>query len=656
MKTQPESLCMGCLEPAGAGVCPMCGWSEDTAPVSPLYLRPRTVLDGRYLLGRVLGAGGFGITYLGWDLNLGMKLAIKEYFPSAFGARDADRSTVIPTSAQGRKIFDQGLERFLDEGRALAKFQGHPCIASVLTFFRENGTSYLVMKYEEGITLQAYLQERGGRIDYRQAMSLAMPVMDALRVVHQAGILHRDISPDNMFINRAGQVKILDFGSAKHDLAAQNRSTQITLKRGYSPEEQYRSNGKIGPWTDVYALGATIYQTVTGQIPPESLDRLDEDLLQPPSQLGIQLPNQAEEAIMRALAVRASNRFQTIKEFQDAMLAGPSVTELPPRTVLDAATQPGKTRRWRVPAAFAAGVLCVLGLLWMATAAPQVNRFDADPGVIAAGRSAVLRWSVDHGSVAIEPGIGQVDESRGERTVTPPATTTYKLTASRFLRSVTRSVVIVVSALPRKADLAPLKPKSIVTESPRVPPPRIISFNADPPAVSRGQSTTLTWSVEGKLDALSVWGIGRVEPDGSLQVSPPETRTYSLRATGPAGSDSASVQVIVNQSTPSTQSPPPQTPAPQTPSHSDPPGILHIEIFDEKGQSMPALIEVEGIGARASEHILSPTHTGLQEGKFPPGIYRVKVTARGYAAGEAKATIVSGVETLIQVHMVQAPK
>ncbi len=360
---------------------------------------------------------------------------------------------------------------------------------------------------------------------------------------------------------------------------------------------------------------------------------------------------------MRALAVRASNRFQTIKEFQDAMLAGPSVTELPPRTVLDEAKPPRKTRRWRVPAVFAAGVLCVLGLLWMAIATPQVIRFDADPAAIAAGRSAVLRWSVDHGSVAIEPGIGHVDESRGERTVTPPATTTFKLTARRFFRSVTRSVVVGVSALPRTTDVASMKPKAIATESPRVPPPRIISFSADPPAVSRGQATTLTWSVEGKLDALSVWGIGRVEPDGSLQVSPPETRTYSLRATGPAGSDSASVQVIVNQSTPSTQPPPPQPPPPQPPAHSDPPGILHIGKYsDEKGQSMPALIEVEGIGARASEHVLSPTHTGLQEGKFPPGIYRVKVTARGYATGEAKATIVSGVETPIQVHMVQAPK
>ncbi len=121
-----------------------------------------------------------------------------------FGARDADRSTVIPTTTQGRKIFDQGLERFLEEGRALAKFQGHPCIASVLTFFRENGTSYLVMKYTRRASrCRRIMQERGGRIDYRQAMSLAMPVMDALRVVHEAGILHRDISPDNMFINRA---------------------------------------------------------------------------------------------------------------------------------------------------------------------------------------------------------------------------------------------------------------------------------------------------------------------------------------------------------------------------------------------------------------------------------------------------------------------
>ena len=650
MRTAPENLCMGCMEAAGSRVCPLCGWAADTDAASLFHLRPRTVLDGRYLLGRVLGAGGFGITYLGWDLNLGVKLAIKEYFPSAFGARGADRTTVVPSTTQSRTIFDQGLTRFLEEGRALAKFQGNPCIASVLTFFSENGTSYLVMKYEDGITLQQYLHERGGRIEHQKAMDLAMPVMDALRAVHEAGILHRDISPDNIFITRGGQVKILDFGSAKHDLAMQNRSTQITLKRGYSPEEQYRSNGKVGPWTDVYALGATIYHAITGQVPPESLDRLDEDSLQPPSKCGIQLPGHVEQAIMRALAVRAAGRFQTMKEFQNAITAGPAVAEPPHPTVHTAPRQPGKAIRWPVWLAVVAGALCLLvGLFWMTAAPPRIIRFEAEPAAVTSGQSTVLRWSVNRGSVTIEPGVGRVDETSGARSLTPSATMAYTLTARRLLRSASRSVVVVVSAVPAKKPGAPSESKPAVPvpqppvprppEAPKVQPPQIVSFTADPSAVTQGQSATLTWSMKGDVKASSIEGIGRVEPDGTRSVSPAATTTYTLTANGPAGSDRKSVTVTVNQ-------PPPLEPA----------GVLHIEILDENGRPMPALIEVEGTGARSSIHTLSPSHTGIQEGSLLPGTYKVTVTAEGYAAAATSTTIVSGAQTTIRIHMVHTPK
>ncbi len=153
MTLSSEPRCMGCMEPGSASVCPLCGWKEGTPPASYLYLPPRTILDGR-CLGKVLGAGGFGITYLAWDHDLSIKLAVKEYFPTAFATRDWDHCTVVPANAQSKEAFEHGLKRFLDEGRSLATFHGHPGIASVMTFFRKNGTSYLVMKYEDGITLQ----------------------------------------------------------------------------------------------------------------------------------------------------------------------------------------------------------------------------------------------------------------------------------------------------------------------------------------------------------------------------------------------------------------------------------------------------------------------------------------------------------------------
>jgi serine/threonine protein kinase len=319
MTVRPEDLCMGCMEHRAGSPCPQCGWAEGARQASPSFLPTRTVLDGRYLLGRVLGAGGFGITYLAWDLNLDFKLAIKEYFPNSFGARDRDHCTVLAANTHAKAAFDHGLAKFLEEGRALARFQGHPSIASVMTFFRANGTSYLVMRYEDGITLQGYLEQQGGRLDFDTVMRIAMPVMDALRAVHEEGILHRDISPDNIIINRSRQIKILDFGSAKRDMTPQDSTLQITLKRGFSPEEQYRANGKQGPWTDVYAVGATLYQCLTGSKPPDALERLSEDTLVPPSQCGVKIPKACEKAILKALAVRAADRFQTIEDFRQAL-------------------------------------------------------------------------------------------------------------------------------------------------------------------------------------------------------------------------------------------------------------------------------------------------------------------------------------------------
>lgn len=641
MKVQPESLCMGCMEPTG-GACPSCGWREETGSSSALYLRTRTVLDGRYLLGRVLGAGGFGVTYLGWDLNLGMKLAIKEYFPSGFGARDLDRSTVIPSTSQGREMFDRGLSRFLEEGQALAKFQGHPGIASVMNYFPQNGTAYLVMKYEDGITLHEFLRQSGGRIDYQRAMSIAMPVMDALRAVHGQGILHRDISPDNIYINCGGQVKILDFGSAKHDLANQNKSTQLTLKRGYSPEEQYRSSGKVGPWTDVYAMGATIYQAITGEVPPEALDRLDEDTLQSPAALGIQIPQEAGAAIMRAMSVRPAGRFQTIKEFQDALIAAGEVTPAPPPSPLPS-PRPEPTR-WPLWAGLAAGLLCLVALAWWAMIPPRVLRFDAEPAAIVAGGSATLRWAVDRGSVTIEPGVGRLDGTTGERPVSPAATTTYILTTRGRLRSVRRAVIVTVSPPPGKI----LEPRSVpapeVAEPAKPKPPRIARFDADPPAVSPGQASTLTWSTDGDVRDLSLLDIAVVRPRGSYRVNPAATTKYTLVASGPAGSDSRSVTVTVT----------PQ-PVSQQPATTPPPGSLHIETVDlDNGQPISATIEIEstGAGPPLNQSISGPDY----QGSFPPGDYKITVTLKGYSSANTTTTVFSGVQRTVRVGLPKAPQ
>lgn len=313
--------CMGCMsETGGALVCPQCGFDERTAPVSPLYLPLRTVLQGRYTVGRVLGEGGFGITYLGWDATLAIRVAIKEFLPRELAARGTDGRAISAYRGDLAEAFRYGLEKFLEEARVLARFAEHQGIVAVRDFFPAHGTGYLVMSYLEGLTLKDYLARQGGQIPFPQALAILMPVMDALRAVHQVGLLHRDISPDNIFLTRDRQVKLIDFGAARAALGAHSRSLSVILKPGYAPPEQYGTQGRQGPWTDVYAVGATLYQMLTGEMPPEAPDRLYQDTLKPPTAYGADLPQTAELALFKALAVRMEQRFQSVADLQAALV------------------------------------------------------------------------------------------------------------------------------------------------------------------------------------------------------------------------------------------------------------------------------------------------------------------------------------------------
>ncbi|HVA84664.1 MAG TPA: serine/threonine-protein kinase, partial [Candidatus Binataceae bacterium] len=204
-------LCMGCMNDRGAAaICPTCGYDETSPPSVPFQLAPRSLLNDQYLVGRALGAGGFAITYLGWDIRLARRIAIKEYMPSGMASRSGDTSEVVPHSGPSKEDFNYGLERFLDEARMVAQFEGHPGIIAVTNFFPAHGTAYLVMEYLEGTTLKDYLKDHGGRLGFNEALDLMTPVMDALREVHRVNVLHRDISPDNIYVTTAGLVKLLD--------------------------------------------------------------------------------------------------------------------------------------------------------------------------------------------------------------------------------------------------------------------------------------------------------------------------------------------------------------------------------------------------------------------------------------------------------------
>ena len=309
------SLCKGCMKEKGdEQVCPLCGLNEtDLDSIAPIFLRPGTILKERYIVGVALGQGGFGITYIGYDKVLNARVAIKEYFPSDIAGRISETGTVSAYT-QGADDFGRGKERFLEEARTLAKFSDHPCIVGVKDCFAENETAYMIMEYLDGISLKEYLNRKGGRLSVTDSISILSPIMDALSSVHKEGIIHRDISPDNIFITTDGRVRLIDFGAARQTMGG-SKSLSVMLKPGYAPEEQYRTRGNQGPWTDVYALTATLYRMITGEVPPDALERVMEDTLVIPDDL----PQNIQAALQIGLAVRASERYSSIEQLQAAL-------------------------------------------------------------------------------------------------------------------------------------------------------------------------------------------------------------------------------------------------------------------------------------------------------------------------------------------------
>jgi serine/threonine protein kinase len=316
-----QQVCLNCMAVKGRQAsCENCGIDDRNLLDQPQALPMRTLLQGKYLIGRLLGSGGFGNTYLALDMLLNQRLAIKEFLPQGLATRAHQQTDVIVYTGERKEQYTHGMEKFLEEARTLAKFQHHPGIVSVRDFFHANQTAYIVMEFVDGLTLKQFVQLRGGKISFHEALEIMTPVMDALREVHAAGVLHRDISPDNIYITKSKQVKLLDFGAARYAMADRKKSLSIILKPGYAPSEQYHSKGVQGPWSDVYATGATIYHVLTGVLPNESLERMDRDPLKNPSDLGADLPLRAERTLMKAMEPRSTDRIQSVDDLQMGLI------------------------------------------------------------------------------------------------------------------------------------------------------------------------------------------------------------------------------------------------------------------------------------------------------------------------------------------------
>lgn len=315
-----DRLCLNCMNASMVrGVCSSCKKPAGFAQKPAFALPPGTILDGSYLIGAVLGCGGFGITYIGLDLKSGSKVAVKEFMPHGLAGRNPG-SLKICAKGQ-RETFQYGLKQFVNEARTIYRYREHPHIVHVMKMFQENQTAYYVMEYLQGDDFKHFLRRSGGQTNFETVMEVTLPVMDALECIHRDHVIHRDVSPDNIYIGNGEQgVKLIDFGAARVAVAGQSKSLSVILKRGFAPEEQYRSKGKQGPWTDIYALAGTMYLSLTGIMVPEAPERLADDKLKDLRLLEKDIPEFSASAIMKALAVKAKDRYSSVAAFRRALL------------------------------------------------------------------------------------------------------------------------------------------------------------------------------------------------------------------------------------------------------------------------------------------------------------------------------------------------
>lgn len=315
-------LCGNCFtEIENNKICSHCGFDKAVAAEGKKCLPLGVVLRNRFFIGRVLGIGGFSITYKAYDQLLEQIVAVKEYIPNEFSTRMPSQLEITVYTGYKEEQFRAGRKHFVEESRKLAKFQyNNEAVVKVYDCFDENGTSYIVMEYVEGKTIAQILRE-DGRIMVECAVGITVDILEALEKVHALGIIHRDISPDNMILQKDGRVKLIDFGAAKYASTIYSKSLSMIIKPGYAPMEQYLSNGGQGTWTDVYGVAATLYKMITGVTPPDALERAEKDELRRPSRMGIKIRRQTENALMNALNVPVDGRTQTADLFRRQLLA-----------------------------------------------------------------------------------------------------------------------------------------------------------------------------------------------------------------------------------------------------------------------------------------------------------------------------------------------
>lgn len=318
MNIHGKKICDNCFSEI-KGDCPICGYKRSKYKPVIGTLPVGTTLHGTYVIGQSLGKGGFGVTYKAYDLKNNRVVAIKEYYPNGIAHRDTGKTLVSVTDESQLETFTTGAEKFYEEAKTVSKFNGNPNIVSVYEIFYENDTVYFVMEYLDGCDLKEFINKRGKNLTQEELLYIVNKVTDALVITHSLNVLHRDISPDNIFVLNNGEIKLIDFGAARQVIAEQSKSLSVILKQGFAPLEQYQRKGKQGAWTDIYALGATMYYCLTGNIPDDATERIDNPSIGLAKDFGVD--EKLWSIIEKCMKVRIDDRYQTVIELKNDLIA-----------------------------------------------------------------------------------------------------------------------------------------------------------------------------------------------------------------------------------------------------------------------------------------------------------------------------------------------
>lgn len=411
-----NELCMNCFGVKGQfEVCPFCGYVEGTKPKQPHYLIPGTILAKHFIVGTVIGSGGFGITYRCYDTMLGVIVAVKEFYPTGLVNRSPGETRVGLLSEEKEKQYKEQIKRFLAEAQSIAQFGKAKDIVNVYDYFEENNTAYIIMEYIDGLLLKDHL-EKQGRMSVKASLALIDPIMEAVEKIHAQGIIHRDISPDNIFITSDNSIKIFDFGAAKLTGSQQRGLGEKVVKVGYSAPEQYRNNDKQGYYTDIYSIGAILYQMITGQKPIESTEREIKDELKSPLELGIAIDENLDRTIMEALAVEPGFRFKGLRQMRDA-LNNRRLAEYPK----EKQRKQKRKRGWLAAASILLIAAIVIGIALVNTVLKEGNiMFDTEIAAIGEENPVTIWVDSEDMKAALEEVVqkmSDIDTSKDSKTI-----------------------------------------------------------------------------------------------------------------------------------------------------------------------------------------------------------------------------------------------